>query len=1116
MLVNDSIIKFLEDNMDLSLLSRARTYVNQGRVNIYKIEYKDDLNFKLYSRVKGSTSSYNILVLVEEGKIEDFKCACPYYDTNYYYCKHIVATIIEFNENKEYAKRMLIPQKNSNNTSSEDLNKIYMERKYQDSLRILNLFNDIDSEDNVDIINEYTEIKNGNVKVVPQLIFDRFEDKVKVEFSVGLKQQYKIKDLVEFMDNVEKNKVYKYGSKLEFIHNMGSFDESSQELVRFILKYSKIIKYANDNTTVRYNYYGSQQKVLGVSSIKLDSISFDELFNILVNSNVKIERYHYTQDYTFLDGEPEIKFNIKKLNETEYGLINETPIKYEMYKTDYHAYLFVDNNLYRCSEGFSKNTIKILDIYSQNQTNEITFRKDDLSSLFSLVVPKIKNNINLDEFKNTEIEKYIPQDLFVKIYLDYNSKHNIEANIKFCYGEIEFNPYEKSEELTIVRNIVQEKRAYVTFSKTGFEQDKQKNILVLKDDDKIYDFLNSGVNEYTNKYQVMVSDEFKSKQIRQAKLGNIGVKIENNLLNIELSGFDFDRSELKDILKKYNIKKKYHRLKDGSFLKLEENSDIAFIDNLVDGMDLDYKELSSGEINVPIYRSIYLEKLLDNIKNTQITRNYNYKNIINKTLDREFDEKIILPTEFENVLRNYQKIGYKWLKIIDEYNFGGILADDMGLGKTLQIIAIISDYVNNSKEDKKTSIVVCPSSLTLNWENEIKKFSSNISTLVINGKLEERKQKIDLIDKYDLIVTSYDLLKRDIDIYKEKNYIFKYIIADEAQYIKNSSTQNAIALKSINAQTRFALTGTPIENSLSELWSIFDYVMPRYLFNYSKFKSNYEMPIVKEEDGEKLDRLKTLIQPFILRRLKKEVLTELPDKTITILNNEMDDEQKRIYFSHLMKAKQDLQDEINSNGFEKSQIKILAILTRLRQICCHPSLFIDNYNGKSSKLNQCIEIVKDATESGHKVLLFSQFTSMFEILEKEFKKEKINYYKLTGSTKVQERMQLVNDFNTNENIDVFLISLKAGGTGLNLTGADVVIHYDPWWNLSAENQATDRAYRIGQKNNVQVYKLITKDSIEEKINELQEKKSKLTENMLSTEETFINKLSKEDIMNLFE
>ena len=420
-----------------------------------------------------------------------------------------------------------------------------------------------------------------------------------------------------------------------------------------------------------------------------------------------------------------------------------------------------------------------------------------------------------------------------------------------------------------------------------------------------------------------------------------------------------------------------------------------------------------------------------------------------------------------------------------------------------------------SEKQTKPTIVVCPSSLTLNWKNEIQKFAPELTSIVIHGTGNQRKEQIEQIPSYNVAITSYDSLKRDVDIYKEKEYEFRYIIADEAQYIKNNNTQNAKAIKVLNAQTRYALTGTPIENSLSELWSIFDFVMPGYLFSYHKFKEQYETPIVKNNDQIAMKKLKMLIEPFILRRIKTQVLTELPEKTITVLNNEMEEEQQKLYLSYLQMAKQEALTEINVNGLEKSQIKILALLMRLRQICCHPSLFLKDYYGESSKLNQCIEVIKDAVDSKHKILLFSTYTAMFPMIEKELKKENIMFSKLTGQTKVGERIKLVDEFNENDNIKVFLISLKAGGTGLNLIGADMVIHYDPWWNLSAENQATDRTYRIGQKKNVQVYKLITKNSIEEKIYELQQRKEKLIDNMLSTKQTFLNKLSKEEIMNLF-
>ena len=655
------------------------------------------------------------------------------------------------------------------------------------------------------------------------------------------------------------------------------------------------------------------------------------------------------------------------------------------------------------------------------------------------------------------------------------------------------------------------------FSKSGFMYDQRNNKLVLVKDDDIFNFLQKGIEEYVSKFEVLATEDFRNKQIMRPKINSIGVKIENNLLSIDLSNIDIDRKEIAEIMRKYKLKKRYHRLKNGEFVDLENSETMDILDKISDSTNASYEELISGELKLPIYRGMYLDKILKKNENIVVKKGESYRQLIDDVYNRQISDKFVLPKGLKANLREYQQVGFDWLKTLDEYKLGGILADDMGLGKTIQLLAVIMSYVENTnEEERKPVLVVCPSSLTLNWKEEASKFTPSLKTVVISGDSKARENIINNIPDYDIVITSYDLLKRDINLYKEKNYNFRYIIADEAQYIKNNNTQNAKVIKEINADTKFALTGTPIENSLSELWSIFDFIMPGYLYSYNKFKILYETPISKDEDKEAMAKLKSMIEPFILRRIKENVLTELPEKTITVLNNEMTGEQLKIYLSYMQNAKKQAKEEIEANGIANSQIKILALLMRLRQICCHPGLFIENYEGESSKLNQCMEIVKDAINGGHKILLFSGYSSMFTYLEREFEKENIKYFKLTGQTKVEDRMDLVNEFNNNDDIKVFLISLKAGGTGLNLIGADMVIHYDPWWNLSAENQATDRTYRIGQKRNVQVYKLITKNSIEEKIYNLQERKAKLAEDMLSMNETFISKLSKDEIMDLFE
>ncbi len=960
-------------------------------------------------------------------------------------------------------------------------------------------------------------VKNkGSISIEPYLIYDRFSNEIKVEFKIGNKRMYKIKDLSEFYDRMLNNSFYRYGDKLQFIHTREIFKEESLPLLDFILKYAEIIKYVNSNSNSQYRYYG---KILNETYIMLSNTGLDNLFDILKGKTVKMKKDSIEINVTFVDSNPNLEFTLNQIDENEYIITpNQDIFSMSMLRGKKHQYILQDDYIYRMTKEYENTNFKLWQSFRQNYITELYLSKKDLVQLFSVVIPKVKNAIRMGNINEEEIEALKPKDLNVKVFMDFDENNYLVADVKFCYDDFEFNPLDEKQKIDIPRNMVEEAKALNIFRQTGFMFDVKNIRFILPDDDKIYDFLTQDITEYMQKFEVMVTDNFKTKQITKPKIGSLGVKVENDLLTIDFSKIDFDVKELQNIMEKYKLKKKYHRLKDGKFLELQDNPEMKFIDQLITGMDIKYKDLQQGEVKLPVNRSLYLNQLLKGLKGTQVTKNQEYKNIVNQFNQDMIEDEFNLPENLQAQLRYYQKTGFNWLKILDKYQFGGILADDMGLGKTLQILAVILEYVEQSKkqkENRKTSFVISPSSLTLNWLNEAHKFTPDLKVQVIRGTASERKSQIERIPEYDLVITSYDLLKRDIEIYKQCNYDFRYAIADEAQYLKNSNTQNAKAIKQIKAQSRFALTGTPIENSLSELWSIFDFIMPGYLFSYKNFKATYETPIVRDNDDIAMKKLKMLIEPFILRRTKKEVLTELPEKTITILNNEMEEEQQNVYLTYLAQAKEEVANEININGFEKSQIKILSLLTRLRQICCHPKLFLDNYVGTSSKLTQCVEIVEDAISAGHKILIFSTYTSMFELLEQSLNKSHIPYFKLTGATKVDERIKMVDEFNQNADIKVFLISLKAGGTGLNLTGADMVIHYDPWWNLSAENQATDRAYRIGQKNNVQVYKLITKNSIEEKIYDLQMRKSELIDNMLSTKTTFINKLSKDDIMQLF-
>jgi len=935
------------------------------------------------------------------------------------------------------------------------------------------------------------------IKTIPSFFYNDLNNVMQIELKEDeINSNYS--ELGKFYNNLQ-------NIKRNINKELGIEVQLDEKFSRVLVsKYIDIIHFQNRPNTKYYTKKYFKEKILVELQVLEDILEYsikNKLDIKINNKKVKISEENLKLDLKLEFIDDHYYLTLKQdINKFHYIL-----------QTNNYIYIYHDKNLYKCSSDFIKNEYCVLKAFLTNYKNSMHIYKKNLTNFFSLIYPNIKENMKIEKDIYETLKKYIPQTLITKLYLDFDNRNYLVADLKFCYDDVEFNPIEKKE-IKVNRNLLEEAIYLNKLIKSGFLLDEKNKRFILNLDDSIYNFIEEDLEEYIKISEVYTTENFNTKKIKKSDKTSVGVKVNNNLLEIDFTSLPIDKMELKEVLQKYKLNKKYHRLKDGSFINLENNKDIEFLSTLTEGLDISYKNIED-KIQLPVNRALYLDKLLKENSQIEVTTNNEYNDIIEKTIIKEDDNNV--SDELKDVLRDYQKVGHEWLSILDQYGFGGILADDMGLGKTIQILSVL---ITNKKQEKdnKASLVVAPSSLTLNWKNESEKFAKDLNILIINGYAEERKEKIKQIKNYDLVITSYDLLKRDIEEYEALDYVFRYIVADEAQYIKNNNTQNSKAIKRIKAKTKYALTGTPMENSLSELWSIFDFIMPGYLFTYKKFKNNYEIPIAREHDEEVLKKLKMLIEPFVLRRTKKEVLKELPDKTTIVLNNEMQEEQEKIYLSYLASARDELEEEIEDKGFEQSRIKILALLTRLRQICCHPSLFISNYKDGSGKLNQCIELVKDGIQSGHKILLFSGYTSMFEIIEQALKKEGISYLKLTGKTSVKDRFELIEQFNNDENIKVFLISLKAGGTGINLTSADMVIHYDPWWNLSVENQATDRTHRIGQTKKVQVYKLITKNSIEEKIYDLQQRKKELIDNMLSTDTKFINKLSKEDIMGLFE
>lgn len=628
------------------------------------------------------------------------------------------------------------------------------------------------------------------------------------------------------------------------------------------------------------------------------------------------------------------------------------------------------------------------------------------------------------------------------------------------------------------------------------------------DENLVYQIMESGTDRLMELGEVHCTKKFLGYHAVKPVKVSVGVSVSSGLLELDIATEDVPQSELLDILNSYRTKKKYYRLKDGSFVSLQDSS-LELLAELMEAAHLKPKEFVTGKMHLPMYRTLYLDKMLEENEGVYSSRDSHFRKVVKgfKTVkDADFEE----PESLSKVMRKYQKNGYKWLRTLETWQFGGILADDMGLGKTLQIISVLLAAKQEGREG--TSLVVSPASLIYNWAEEFARFAPELNISLIVGSQEERQGKIEAYGEADVLVTSYDLLKRDIHLYEDRQFLYQII--DEAQYIKNHTTAAAKAVKVINSQNRYALTGTPIENRLSELWSIFDFLMPGFLYGYDVFKKEMETPIVKNKDEGAMKRLQKMVSPFILRRLKEDVLKDLPEKLEECRYVRFATEQQRLYDGQVVHMREKISGQ-NEEEFNKNKLLILAELTRLRQICCDPSLCFDNYKGEVAKLEACLQLIQSAMDGGHRMLVFSQFTSMLEILQRELTAAEIPYFTITGSTSKEKRLQMVKEFNEGDT-PVFLISLKAGGVGLNLTGADMVIHYDPWWNLAVQNQATDRAYRIGQTKKVTVYKLIVKNTIEEKIQKLQETKKNLADQVISGDTGQLGSLSRDEIMELLE
>lgn len=1008
---------------------------------------------------------YNCSITLSNSEIVSFRCTCSMFLKEKQFCAHTGALFLCHFKNILNKEKLVYTSTETRKTVNAYLNRNI--KKY--------------SEKSVtDIAIDY------EARVVKQYLEVSF-------YLVTNDKRYKIKNLFEFFRMMENSDCYEYGRNFFVVHKKENFSEVSRKQLEFILMNVR-------NERFLCGISGQSETLIkNKSSIIIAGENLDRFISILYEQgkSLKINGKKYSIIYE----NPEIVMKISEVGTSGYNLsiLNITAYL----NGNGSLYLFGDTAIFKADDRFISDTGVFIENIFSDINHRLSINKNDMSSFCNGVLPSLLEYCSVDMPQNM-MKLYEPWDLKCKFILRRNdtavcmrvdAKYNddfFDLQKGICSNKNVCRDYNAEY---LIKNILE---------KYHFMNTATGELKLIEYED-IYEFLKNGVKELKTVGEVTVSEELKElKLVENMKIG-AKVSVNDNWLNLEIDAGDYSQKELETLIYSYREKKKYIKLNKNTIVKLEDN-DLELLAGMAYDLDFTASDLVNDNIFVPKYRALYIDSRLSG-QVSVYSKDDGFKSLV-RTIKQIENSEVHVPEKFTQILRDYQKTGFRWLKTMDFCGFGGILADDMGLGKTIQILALLYDEYVVNKCDKKTLIVV-PTSLIYNWENEITRFAGELKITAVTGAKSERIQILET-SVTDIFITSYELLKRDVEEYSKMN--FRFQILDEAQNIKNYTTINARAVKKIKAETKFALTGTPIENYLSELWSIFDFVMPGFLYTNKKFKDKFEIPIVKDGQREAINGLTRMISPFILRREKRQVLKELPEKLEYNLYAKMEGEQHKLYTANVIKLKEEITNK-NLGEYASNKIKFLAELTKLRQICCDPSLCYEDYEDESAKLELCVDLVKDSIAGGHKILIFSQFTSMLQIISKRFMEEKISFYTMTGATGKEERMTLVNKFNKDKT-SVFLISLRVGGTGLNLTSADIVIHYDPWWNVAVQNQATDRAHRIGQDKVVSVFKLIAKNSVEENIIKLQRSKEELSSDIINGENISLSGLSKEELLSI--
>ena len=1056
---------------------------------------------RVQGQIEDETKVYQTRIFIKGSQIYDYSCSCAEGNSFRGPCVHAKAL-------QEAFARQQKAEHTPPVSTSPEIRMMIREYTNREVARILG-----EEEREPVYLHPYLQIRRGEVLL---------------EARIGREKRYIVKNLLEFAQAVHSGKRVEYGKGMAFEHVPSAFAPESRPFLDLLLEEADA--YIRHYEEMR-GHAGLPLPVM--RALTLGSAARDRLFDLLEGKEVQTEDEKGAERVCRVERkDPRFPVEVEARGD---GIAVTVPSALTSFRGEQRLYVADGLHLFGCSELYTETMGVFLEQMEQGgrecgsrkEKRELLVGSRDIPLFYARVLEGMEA-LGILQSPEIDWEKYRPEALKARFEFDSDSPDELRLRPTLSYGDFTFSPLADEH---VPREICRDVPAEFYISRLitryfSYWEDESGELVIRGDEDALYQVLSEGMPQFQEVGEVWLSESVRHLRVLPPPEVSMGVSLGGGWLDLKIETAGIDPAELLQVLSEYRQKKKYYRMKNGEFLQLSGGG-LQALDSLTADLGLTKSEFQAGEAKIPAYRAFYLDSLSGDGRMKLFQRDEAYGMMV-RDLKTAQSVSYAVPAVLEKTMREYQKIGYTWMRTLARYHFGGILADDMGLGKTLQVIALLTAFYQEKTEQKAAgnegsgselplpSLIVCPASLVYNWGQEFARFSPGIRVLLIAGTAKERQEQLEeqmrmeASEGAQVIITSYDLLKRDREAYLGRT--FEYEIIDEAQVIKNAKTQGAKAVKEISANARFALTGTPVENRLSELWSIFDFLMPGFLYSYRKFRERYELPIVKNQDPEALTALRRMTGPFVLRRLKKDVLRELPGKEERIVYSAASGRQQKLYTASALKLKEALAGGAwSGNG----KLEVLSQLMRLRQICCDPALCFEDYTGESAKLETCVSLIASASAAGHKILLFSQFASMLERIRERLLQEGISSHLLVGATPKEERSRMVQAFASDE-VPVFLISLKAGGTGLNLTAADIVIHYDPWWNVAAQNQATDRAYRIGQEKPVTVYKLILKDTIEENLLKLQNAKLALAAQVVSEGMVSLGDLSQNELMELFE